>query len=1475
MMDCGEFTRAGVRYEHTSEHKSPNRDFVPMVVQLHDQEGNLVKEEYFQLMVRIREGEENSPPKPSFLSMMMMEVSQFVMTALTPDMLAAEDAESDPDQLVFNITSPLSYEEGYVVSTDDRNLPITSFLQGDLRHLKIAYKPPSLDSDSERIFQLELQVVDTDGAASDPFAFMIVVKPMNSLAPVVTRNTGQLLYEGQSRPLFSTHNLEISDEDNLDAVSITVVEGLRHGDLLVLGSQRKSFTPDDLDAGVVVYQHDGSDTYSDNIVFLMSDGKNQVEFLFPVTIVPTDDEPPILNANTGLVLFKNQMMPVSPLVLSAADIDSEDSTIRFSVIPPFSKVGAVLLRQSDAPEDPSSWKFNAEDEMYEKEVREWLQKDITEGRLFYRHTGPHNSETVLDQFAFRVRDDNDPPNESGENVFVVRILPIDDVPPELFPGTTLQMSVQEFKLTHFSKEVLRYTDADSEDRDLKYTVIQPPTDTDENNPVAFGSLVLTDDPGREVTEFTQAQINHHKVSYSPPDVELGITPHIAQFRYTVEDAAGNSAEGALTIYLQPVNNNPPQITNTGLTVAERSTHVISSAELDASDLDTPSGRISFALRRPPQHGQLQVALAHLEREGLAHLEREGLFGLADIAGGRVSYRHGGDEAASDEFQLDVSDGVHVVTVTVRVSVKPVDDEAPTLSLPAGTVGSHVDVLENGATEITSQVIRGRDADTDDLQLTFVLEEPPALGEILVRGAPAASFTQADVINGAVAYAHTGGEIGLTTQRDGFNLTLTDMSDHWTVGGNKVTGVHVQVTVLPVDSQAPEVGLGAGFRVLEGQKSSIGPQHLNADDSDTPPADLLCTIMVQPTAGYVENASPAPGSEKSRSGTAVSAFTIGDIREGNIYYVQSIHQGVEPVEDGFTFRCSDGINFSQKNFFPVLIIAANDETPEIYVRELVVMEGMNVVIDTPVLNGADVDFPPEELLFIISQPPKHGAILNQLPTGSVSVSNFTLEQIREASSIIYEHDDSETTEDSFGVTLTDGKFSVQKTATVLIIAVDDETPRMLVNDGLEVEMGETKEINSNVLKATDLDSEDGALAYVVRSGPGQGLLLRRKASSGSLENITLGMNFTQAEVDAGLISYAHSGQEGIRDLIKFDVTDGINPLVDRYFYVTVGGIDAVFPDVVSRGVSLREGGRVTLTTDLLSTTDLNSPDEHLAFTITRAPVRGHLECSDSPGRPVVSFTQLQLAGSKISYIHTSDDEVKMDSFEFEVTDGFNPIFRTFRVSIVDVDNKKPVVTVNGLVVEEGRMKLITPFELTAEDQDTDEELLSFTVTQLPLHGHLLYNGSRPTASFTKQDLNENLISYKHDGTESVHDSFSFTVTDGTHAEFYVFPDTVFETRRPQTLEITIVALDNGVPQMLVNKGATTLKTLSVGHLGFPITSKVLRAEDRDSTPASLVFRITGQPKHGYIANIGRGNDSVDTFSQGKLASALKPSMCLTK
>uniref|UniRef100_A0A8C0GTI4 FRAS1 related extracellular matrix 2 n=1 Tax=Chelonoidis abingdonii TaxID=106734 RepID=A0A8C0GTI4_CHEAB len=1096
--ECEEFLQLGLRYRHAAAGRSPNRDSLPMVVELREAEGAgaLVKREHFQVLVRIRAGAENTPPRPSFVAMLMMEVDQFVLTALTPDMLAAEDAESAPDLLLFNITSPFGPGLGHVVSTDDRSLPIACFSQRELRELRVAYQPPAEDSARERLFELELEVLDPEGAASEPFAFMIVVKPMNTLAPVVTRNTGLVLYEGQSRPLSSpgpSPSLLISDEDDLEQVQISVVAGLRHGHLALLEEPqaRKHFTVAELAAGSVIYQHDGSESpLSDNLVLQLEDGgaRHRVEFLFPITVVPTDDQPPLLNANMGLSLAEGDIAPIPARTLSATDIDSDDATLRF-----------VLESGPAAGQDPP---------MYERLVSEWLQQDIVEGRLFYKHLGPHSpgSRVVLDQFVFRVQDDNDPPNRSGPQSFVVRVHPVDRLAPVLHGGSSLRLVVAEQQVTPLRRKHLRYTDQDSGDREIHYTVTQPPTDTDSNHPAGskgsrLGSLVLTDDHSVEVMHFSQAQINHHKVSYRPPQQELGVAPRLAQFQYQVEDAAGNAAQGTFTIYLQPIDNQPPEITNSGFTVHEGGRHVLGLAELDASDTDTEPTHLQFTLTQAPQHGQLQLS-GHNLAMGAA-------FGLEDIKHGRVVYVHSGTESHSDACSLDVSDGVHVVPITLKVTVHPVDDEVPTLRLPPGTLGSYLDVLENGAAEITTKVIQGTDEDTDDLMLTFILEDPPQHGDILVQGVPAEKFSQRDLLDGAVVYAHTGGEIGLLPKEDTFNLTLSDLSEEWSIGGNVVRGVSVLVTILPVDSQAPEVFVGEHLIVVEGDKKVITHAHLRTEDVDTPGDDILCTIVAQPTSGYVENISPALGSEKSRAGTAISAFTLKDVRQGHIYYVQSIHKGVEPVEDRFTFRCSDGINFSERHFFPIVIIPTNDEEPEIFMREFVVMEGMSLVIDTPILNAADGDIPADELTFAITKFPKHGHIVNQLINGTVLVESFTLSQITESSSIIYEHDDSETKEDSFEVKLTDGKHAVEKTVLIMVIPVDDETPRMTINDGLELEIGETKIIHNRILKATDLDSEDKTLTYIIRYVPVHGQLM--------FNNTKPVTSFTKQDLNENLIS----------------------------------------------------------------------------------------------------------------------------------------------------------------------------------------------------------------------------------------------------------------------------------------------------------------------------------------------------------------------
>ncbi|XP_004606320.2 FRAS1-related extracellular matrix protein 3 [Sorex araneus] len=1472
-VDCAAFLRAGVRYQHTAPGTTPGRDSVPMLVELlgprHGRSGALEVRlrEHFQLLVRLRPDAQNQAPRPSAGASMVLEVSPGMLAALTSDALAAEDVESEPDDLVFNILrGPLGPPgppglRGHLMSTDDPlGLPLSSFTQRDLRELKIAYQPPAVPSDPERLLQLELEAVDPDGAASAPFTFTVVLRAVDTLAPVASYHGGLLLWEGQARALSSAHSLRIRDQDNLEEVTVSAVGGLRHGQLVVLGGQvgpARCFSPRDLEAGRVTYQHDGSDSSSDNVIFRLEDGRHRVEFLFPVTIMPVDDEPPQITANKGLRLHAGQLAPIAPWVLRATDPDSEDSTIRFVLEdqPP----GEMLLRQARRPLSPEGegWRYVEAEGLYERVVAEWLQHDITEGRLFYRHLGPQHPPLVTTQLAFRVQDDHDPPNLSGHHSLTIEVQRVDRQSPELAPGATLEMRVRQYQLTPFQKKCLQYTDPESDDQNLGYTLLTPPTDTDSNHPVQVGEIVLTGSPDTPICHFTQAQVNAQQVAYQPPS-RLGIVPQLVQFTFRVADAAGNHVAGIFTIRLEPVAGQPPQVTNRGFAVSEGETFVLSRNELDVTDPDTDLDWIVFVLVQGPQHGYLQYLQNRLT-PGQA-------FRQADITNGSVSYQHSRNQTTSDTFHLEVSDRVHRVPITVQVSGHPaVAEKSPRILLTGSPLLEvSIDVLEHGATEITMGTIHDQKKGTGDLMLSFVVEDLPELGVILVNGLPTDRFTQEDLIGGAVVYFHTGGDVGFQMQQDTFSLALSKNSYQWVVGDAIVERVRVRVAVLPVDSEAPRVSMGESFVVHEGGKSPLTSQHLSVEDVDTPRDRIICTVTSQPASGYLENVAAAPGSGVSQAGHPISAFSIRDVQARQINYVQSIHKGEEPQEDHFTFYCSDGVHFSPATFFPVIILPTNDEPPQLSARELVVLEGMSLVIDSALLSATDADSPPSALRFQLTAPPRHGRILRQLATGSQPVHRFTLQEIQAASTIVYEHDDSESTEDSFEVWLSDGRHTSQAKVRIVVILVDDEPPRLVTNRGLQAETGHTTVITNSVLRATDVDSDDKSLSFVLRSTPQQGFLqLLQKGRGDSRNNLTLGMNFTQDDIDRGLVSYTHTGPQGASDLMELGVTDGVNTLPRCYFYIFVGSSNQVFSDVVTKGLSWAEGDRVTLPADLFSTCDVEHPDAQLHASIIRAPGRGHLESSEQPGEPIASFTQPQLTDHQIAYVHTSNDKLKMDHVEFQVTNGSKPGVRHFKVFITGVEDKRPVLTVHALALQKGGHQAITPLELTADDDESPDDLLLFAITQLPNCGSVLYNGSRPVTAFTKQDLKENLISYWHDGSDETEDRLALTVTDGAHPDFYVFPDTVQETDKPQVMRISVHPPDSEMPQVATNKGAPTLERLPSGHVGFLVTNKSLKTEDRDSPQELLKYKVTGRPRHGFIIHTGLGNETTRAFTQADI------------
>ena len=99
------------------------------------------------------------------------------------------------------------------------------------------------------------------------------------------------------------------------------------------------------------------------------------------------------------------------------------------------------------------------------------------------------------------------------------------------------------------------------------------------------------------------------------------------------------------------------------------------------------------------------------------------------------------------------------------------------------------------------------------------------------------------------------------------------------------------------------------------------------------------------------------------------------------------------------------------------------------------------------------------------------------------------------------------------------------------------------------------------------------------------------------------------------------------------------------------------------------------------------------------------------------------------------------------------------------NQPPTLTVNnGLTLDEAATTTINSNLLQVTDTDNTPTQLTYTLTTLPAQGTLKLNNN-PLAlnvQFTQEAINNNLLTYTHNGTETISDRFNFTLTDGTNA-----------------------------------------------------------------------------------------------------------------
>jgi uncharacterized repeat protein (TIGR02059 family) len=181
--------------------------------------------------------------------------------------------------------------------------------------------------------------------------------------------------------------------------------------------------------------------------------------------------------------------------------------------------------------------------------------------------------------------------------------------------------------------------------------------------------------------------------------------------------------------------------------------------------------------------------------------------------------------------------------------------------------------------------------------------------------------------------------------------------------------------------------------------------------------------------------------------------------------------------------------------------------------------------------------------------------------------------------------------------------ISATTTIGIIPVNDAP----IKDGDyagELNEGGVYVFANADLNSTDVDNDNGTLKYILTSTPAQGTLFRDTNNNGVVDTgeviATVGASdsvgainaigtdgyFTQAEVDAGQIKYAHNGEN----------PDGINPTgTDSFGFKVVDGMeDYAFDDIAAN-----QAGDVTLT--ITETDDAPTGEPVITGTMTPGEV----------------------------------------------------------------------------------------------------------------------------------------------------------------------------------------------------------------------------------------------------------------------------------
>jgi VCBS repeat-containing protein len=333
--------------------------------------------------------------------------------------------------------------------------------------------------------------------------------------------------------------------------------------------------------------------------------------------------------------------------------------------------------------------------------------------------------------------------------------------------------------------------------------------------------------------------------------------------------------------------------------------------------------------------------------------------------------------------------------------------------------------------------------------------------------------------------------------------------------------------------------------------------------------------------------------------------------------------------------------------------------------------------------------------------------------------------------------------SFSYTITDGVAPIAASASLDITPVNDEQV-LATNTGATVAEGSSGNvITTSMLATTDVDNSAVELSYTLDAAPGNGTLY--------LSGVALGVTdtFTQADIDAGNVSYDHDGSQTSSDSFDFTVDDGAGATTAASFSVTVSNTNDA-PTAANNTVTTNEDTAYTFNAADFNFSDADG-DTLASVQITTLESVGSLQLGgvDVTLNQVISRAAIDAGDLTFTPVAEANG-AGYDSFGFTVNDGTTDSVSSYTLTVdVTAINDTPTTSAVTLTAigEDSGARLITQAELLANANDVDGDTLTATNLAISAGVGALVDNGNGTWSYTPAGDDDSSV------------SFSYTITDG--------------------------------------------------------------------------------------------------------------------